>query len=79
MLHCNGKCILAKKLRQERKEQQNPERKLENGVEVFFNSNMAIATPAFSISKTYYLNYADIRLADLSFPVFHPPCNYISI
>jgi hypothetical protein len=74
MLHCNGKCVLAKKLRQEeRKDQQNPGRKLENRVEVFCCSRMTIDIPAFSISGSYDSTYPEIGLIDLSFPVFHPP------
>src|SRR6185295_3765369 len=53
MLHCNGKCVLAKKLRQEeKKDQQNPERKLENRVEVFCSSRMTMDIPTFSISRS---------------------------
>jgi len=74
MLHCNGKCILAKKLSQaEKKDQQNPERKLENRVEVFYCSPLTIGTSAFSISQSYYSDYPEIELSDLSYPVFHPP------
>jgi hypothetical protein len=74
MLHCNGKCVLAKKLRQEeRKDQQNPERKLENKVETFCCSDMTIDIPVFSTTRLYHSTYQEIRLTDLSFPVFHPP------
>ncbi len=74
MLHCNGKCVLAKKLRQEeKKDQQNPERKLENKVEVFCWSRMTIDIPAFPTSRSYYSTYPETGLTDLSFPVFHPP------
>lgn len=74
MLHCNGKCVLAKKLRQEeKKDQQNPERKLENRVEIFCSSRIAIDIPNFSVSRLYYSNYPQMGLTDLSFPVFHPP------
>lgn len=74
MLHCNGQCILAKKLRQqEKKDQENPERKLENKVEVFCCSTVDIDVPAISISPTYYSDQPDTGLSDLRFAVFHPP------
>ena len=74
MLHCNGKCVLAKKLKQEeKKDQQNPERKLENRTEAFFSSHVEIEIPVSSVSDSYYSNYPDAQLTDLSFPIFHPP------
>jgi hypothetical protein len=74
MLHCNGKCILARKLRQEeKKDQQNPERKLENRLEVFCCSHIAIAIPAYSVSRVYDSNYPDAKLTVLSSSIFHPP------
>jgi len=74
MLHCNGKCVLAKKLKQEeKKDQQNPERKLENRTEAFCSSHVAIEISVSSVSDSYYSNYPDAKLTDLSFPIFHPP------
>jgi hypothetical protein len=76
MLHCNGKCVLAKRLKQEEKrEQENSERKLENKNEVissksFFTSSLA------SLQTVYpsYQTYADKITSDISFAIFHPPC-----
>jgi len=74
MLHCNGKCILAKKLQQEeKKEQQNPERKLENRAEIYCCSYTAIDIPALPVPHLYYSNCPDAKLTDLSFSIFHPP------
>ena len=79
MLHCNGHCILAKKLRQEeKKDQQNPERKWENRAEVFCWSRIAIDIPGYSVSQTIYSDYLDGDLTDLSFSIFHPPSVIIS-
>jgi len=77
MLHCNGRCVLAKKLKQEeKKDQQNPERKLENKVEVFSWQQVSINILPLRASHSHYANYAAISLADLSFPIFHPPSVY---
>jgi hypothetical protein len=80
MLHCNGKCILAKKLRQEeKKDQQNPERKLENRTEVFWCSLIQVNIPVFPIMSSYGSDYPAASLIDRSFPVFHPPSFIIAI
>ncbi len=74
MLHCNGKCILAKRLMQEqKKDQQNPERKLENRTEVFWCSRIQIDIPLFSIPQPNHSNLLDGELSDRSLAVFHPP------
>lgn len=75
-LHCNGKCQLAKKLKQEeKKDQRNPERKLENKTEVvsfrsYFVSNISPA----EISQHNYFIFSGGNTVDFSFPIFHPPC-----
>lgn len=74
ILHCNGKCQLAKKLKQqEKKDQQNPERKLENKNEVIFYSNFTNNFPFLSIARHCYFHYSEDDIIDFSFPVFHPP------
>jgi hypothetical protein len=76
ILHCGGKCQLIKKLKQEeKKDQQNPERKIENKNEVvssksFFTS--ALLTSA--ISHPCHIISSDSGTIDRSFVVFHPPC-----
>ena len=75
MLHCNGKCQLAKKLKQqEKKDQQNPERKLENKNEIF--STRSFFNIDLTISQSYlaiYSNLAERNPIDRSFSIFHPP------
>jgi hypothetical protein len=75
-LHCNGKCQMMKKLRQEeKKDQQNPGRKIDNKNEVascrsFFAYGL-FRKPVIIHSHTVYFN--------TSFPIgtapeiFHPP------
>jgi hypothetical protein len=75
-LHCNGKCQMMKQMQEEeKKDQQVPERKFKNEIEVFssqsfFNSSATtisvIITKAISIETNY-------PLKDISFAFFHPP------
>jgi hypothetical protein len=74
VLHCNGKCQLAKKLKQEEgKDQQNSQRKLETKNEVIFCSNLPCGLSFFPIAKNRYFNYSEKLIISFSLPVFHPP------
>jgi hypothetical protein len=76
MLHCNGQCVLAKKLKQQEKsERQNPEKKLQGKEEVvssrsFFTSS--IVSPASFFTNPSFL--ADAATVDQPSSVFRPPC-----
>ena len=75
-MHCNGKCQMMKKLKQqEKQDQQNPERKTENKIQVlssksfYFSSVEAFAIAVFKatpIEKNY-------PVKDISYSFFHPP------
>ena len=74
--HCNGKCQMTKKLRQEeKKDQQNPERKSENKNETVsstsYFASISLGLPA-EPAKTYPRN-SDPSLSDRSYAIFHPP------
>lgn len=75
MLHCNGQCALAKKLKQqEKKEQSNPETKLENKYEVFSSSQTNISlsnTETLIVSAKPLFNTGSP--IDISADFFHPP------
>jgi hypothetical protein len=75
MLHCNGKCLLAKKLKQEEKrDQQNPGRKLESKSEVISCCSVLAANLSFfSTNKHHYCIYSEKDTIDFSFSFFHPP------
>jgi len=76
ILHCDGKCQLAKKFKQEEnKNNQNPERKPENKNEVFFCQSFFIAAcnSADLFNKRYFILPGD-KPIDNSLLVFHPPC-----
>ena len=78
MLHCDGKCQLAKKIKQEEnKNNQNPERKLENKNEVV-SSKTYFITGLYFLSKenTYFKRYSANKLEGASMPVFHPPSTW---
>lgn len=75
-MHCNGKCQMMKKMQEEeKKDQQVPERKFENKIDVlssksFFNSSATaysiVASKAIAIEKNY-------PITDISYAFFHPP------
>jgi len=75
-MHCNGKCQMMKKLKEEeKKDGQNPERKSENKVETI-SSRSFFATghfpPAAAISQRYS-SAAALRPVDRAYGIFHPP------
>ena len=75
-MHCNGKCQMMKKLKeQEKKDQQVPERKQENKTEPlssksFFysleNHFSTIVSKAVDAEKNF-------TLTDMAYSFFHPP------
>jgi hypothetical protein len=75
MLHCNGKCQLVKKLKQqENKDQQNPERKLENKNETFSSGTFFFSgLPATTLQHTDYFLFSDTRTIQRSHSIFNPP------
>lgn len=76
MLHCDGKCILSKKLKQEQnKDQQLPERKMQGKEEVvssrsFFTTSIPQLIPGII---TYHFA-SDGHAIDRAADIFHPPC-----
>lgn len=77
-MHCNGKCQMMKKLKQEeKKDQENPERKSENKNEVLLSSKSFFASlviPALQLKpiKKYPGTFNAIS-TDRSLDIFHPP------
>ncbi|HWC54758.1 MAG TPA: hypothetical protein VG676_14310 [Chitinophagaceae bacterium] len=75
MLHCDGKCVLAKKLKQEEhQDQQNPELKLSSKNEAL--SSISFFIHAFSMESLHtkdYFVFSDNRTFDSSPSIFHPP------
>jgi hypothetical protein len=75
-LHCNGKCQMMKKMQQEeQKDQQTPERKFENKIEVL-SSKYFITTihpGASKIITRCYNNSYTARELKMPRSFFHPP------
>ena len=75
-MHCNGQCQLMKKLRQQqKKDEQNTERKLENRTEVLsssssFTSGVPVIYVYNNLAKTTYNPGNPVHR---SFDIFHPP------
>lgn len=75
-LKCNGKCQLSKKLQSlEKKEQQNPERKVENTPQDISSRSFYSTLSIISLHKTHHwLKSRDYgKPVHRSFAVFRPP------
>jgi len=74
-MHCIGHCQLMKKLsHEENKDQQNPERKIENKNDLFYNENSNfIPITLFGSQINSNSIFQHISLKDRSFGFFHPP------
>lgn len=77
-MHCNGKCQMMKKLReQEKKDQENNERKTENKIEVTLSSKSFFASVSSQQTdpapSQVFFNRSNEHTIDRSFDIFHPP------
>lgn len=77
MLHCNGKCQMMKKLKeQEKKGQQMPERKNENKNQSALSSSYFLSS-IVTFNKTFNSFFVPVYLGNetkMPHTVFHPPC-----
>jgi hypothetical protein len=76
ILKCDGKCFLAKKLQaQEKKDQQNPERKIENKTEDLSSRSFysVLSGSIFTDIARVYEKEPFGKPVHRSFTVFHPP------
>jgi hypothetical protein len=75
MLHCNGQCALAKKLKaQEKKEQQNPDLKMDARQEIVSSRSFFITIPSAPLTiENNWLLFNDSRTLDQPSSFFHPP------
>lgn len=74
-LHCNGKCQMMKKLKQEeKKDAQNPERK-SNGRDEVLSSKSHFASLSFLHPPifTNHFYYRSFSTSDMAMDIFHPP------
>lgn len=77
-MHCNGKCQMMKKLKEEDKQDhQNPERKSENKNETVLSANSfySISLVRFFIEKNHQkiIPFSEGKVTDRSYGIFHPP------
>lgn len=76
-LHCNGNCVLMKKLRQQEKEEQNAPATLKLEVsQILISSRSFFATVPAAACRFQVLYYPDIspaRPVDRAWSIFHPP------
>ena len=75
MLHCNGRCQMMKKLKQEEnKDKQNPERRNENKQEVISSKSFfASVQQAISINSLEFYIINNKSVKDMPADFFHPP------
>ena len=75
-MHCNGRCQMMKKLKQqEKQDQQNPERRFNNKNEIFSpNSFFAFHFHSLPLQLQEYFFMPVEKLSSRSSGIFHPPC-----
>jgi len=75
MLHCDGNCVLAKKIKQEEhNNNQNPERKFENKNEIISSKSFFAGLLYTACKKDIqFIHYSKDALSGSYIPVFHPP------
>jgi hypothetical protein len=77
-MHCNGKCAMMQQLKkEEKKDQQNPERKLEFKTEITLSSKSFFAYITFAVEQDSikkYFQASDSKTTSMPRAVFHPPC-----
>jgi hypothetical protein len=76
MLHCNGKCALAKKIReQQKKEQESPEKKTESKTEVIASRSSFTSLPLAQMQSVidHHSLFIATELPGLPASIFHPP------
>jgi hypothetical protein len=75
MMHCNGKCHMMKKMQQEeKKDQENPERKMENKFEsISFRIEDLLIIPPYIITSVTFPVFRENIHTDFSSSYFHPP------
>jgi hypothetical protein len=76
LLNCNGKCLLMKKIKAaEKKEEQNPERKMENKNEIFFSAPFltTLTIEETNIESNFNFSYSSFFPATQAVDIFHPP------
>jgi hypothetical protein len=75
-MHCNGNCVLMKKLKEKEKEEQNqPAAKSEISLIVLSSKTYFANTlpPVQALTNTVFPESLSVKTVDRSFAFFHPP------
>ncbi len=74
-MNCNGKCHLAKEMREQEKHQQTPWNNIVEKSELmlFCQENISPVTTTLKITKTEFPSYEDVLSVGFKTIVFHPP------
>jgi hypothetical protein len=73
-MHCNGKCQMMKKMKQEeKKDNQDPERRGDQNEVLSSRSFFCSFTPLVISTKKTYFGFSDARLQAMARTHFHPP------
>lgn len=81
MMHCDGKCYLSKKIKdQEKQDQQSPSSKNERfDVAPYFVPKLFTLKNTFTVSKSHYFIRNENGTISFHSSIFHPPLhNYFS-
>ncbi|MEO6905638.1 MAG: hypothetical protein ABI148_04710 [Ginsengibacter sp.] len=74
MMHCNGKCYLTKKLKDQEKQNQSPVSKTEKfDVQPFFIPQIISLKNTVTIVKPQYFNKNEKSISAFLTSIFHPP------
>ena len=74
MMHCNGKCYLTKKLKDQEKQNQSPVSKTEKfDVQPFFVPQIISVKNTVPIFKPQYFIRNEKPISSLPTSIFHPP------
>ncbi|HSU51779.1 MAG TPA: hypothetical protein VLJ41_14340 [Segetibacter sp.] len=73
-MHCNGKCYLAKQLKEEQKQQQAPVAKKSTLDVPYYNIEQAVQLEVYSLeNERRYLPARTEQLSSFAHSIFHPP------
>ena len=73
-MHCNGKCYLTKKLKDQEKQNQSPVSKIEKfDVQPFFIPQVISLKNTVTIFKPQYFIRNEKPVSSLPTSIFHPP------
>jgi len=77
-LNCNGKCILAKKLKEaDNNNRQNQDKNIEQTLQLFYSSSFIddLINNFLAVNRKYAL-YSNSLIEGFRLPIFHPPGHY---